>query len=467
MKKLQKEIRRPFLWLLIGILIACMLLFNVAMRLYQNQVARKDLNEAADTLATLLRENAPEGGVTSENADWVLSFLSAELTKSGFMSSIQLLMFNEEGALIYPAALSGRLGTDVLSKRLDLMGDSRTHSVVLRGERYFARRLLATENREDILLITRAGGTNAYIRTVNLYFLIILAAGITVSILASGAIASRIAKPVTSLCARARAIGRGEFHTAKTAQKSDIGELFSLQESIEQMGAQLAAYDSAQRTFLQNASHELKTPLMSIQGYAEGILNGVMPDSKKAAGVIMQESLRLNALVEELLALSRIEANGAKELTTLPLNEALKEYAQRLSMAAARENRKLTLLLPDAQLAILGDDALLSQAVNNIVLNCLRYAKTEVKLELFERERQAVVKISDDGLGIAPEDLPRLFERFYKGKGGKFGLGLAIAQSAVVAMGGRIAAYNHETGAAFELLLPVQKTSFDNISRDI
>lgn len=455
MKKLQKEIRRPFLWLLIGILIICMLLFNVAMRLYQNQVAREDINEATDTLASLLQQNAPEGGVTSENADWVLSFLSAELTKSGFMSSIQLLMFNEAGALIYPTTLSGRLGTEVLEKRIDRMNDSRTHSIMLRGERYFARELLTTGKGETVLLITRAGGTNAYIRTVNLYFLIILAAGIAVSILVSGAIASRIAKPVTALCTRARAIGRGEFHTAGTAQKSDIGELFSLQESIEQMGAQLSAYDNAQRTFLQNASHELKTPLMSIQGYAEGILNGVMPDNKKAAEVIMQESRRLNALVEELLTLSRIETNGAKELTPLPLNEALKEYAQRLSMASAREGRKLTLLLPDADHAILGDDALLSQAVNNIVLNCLRYAKTEVRLELFTRKEDAVIKISDDGAGIAPEDLPHLFERFYKGKGGKFGLGLAIAQSAVAAMGGRIVAYNQETGAAFELLLPV------------
>lgn len=455
MKKLQHEIRRPFLWLLIGILIVCMLLFNVAMRLYQNQVAREDLNSAADMLAMLLQESAPEGGVTNENADWVLSFLSAELTKSGFMSSIQPLMFNEAGALVYPKTLSGRLGTDMLEKRIDRMNDSRAHSILLRGERYFARELLTTGSGETVLLITRAGGTNAYIRTVNLYFLIILAAGIAVSILASGAIASRIAKPVTALCARARSIGRGEFHAAGTAQKSDIGELFSLQESIEQMGAQLAAYDSAQRTFLQNASHELKTPLMSIQGYAEGILNGVMPDNKKAAEVIMQESRRLNALVEELLTLSRIETNGAKELTTLPLNETLKEYAQRLLMAAAKEGRKLTLLLPDAELAVLGDDALLSQAVNNIVMNCLRYAKTEVKVELLKRETDAVIKISDDGAGISPEDLPHLFERFYKGKGGKFGLGLAIAQSAVVAMGGRIAAYNQETGAAFELLLPV------------
>ncbi len=455
MKKLQKEIRRPFLWLLVGILIACMLLFNVAMRLYQNRVAREDLHSAADTLTVLLQDSAPEGGVTGEHADWALSFLSGELTKTGLMSSIQLLMFNETGALVYPNTLSGRRSTDILPERLDRMDSGRAYSVLFRGERYFVKPLFTTENKETVLLMTRAGGTNTYIRTVNVYFLLILAAGITVAIIASGAIASRIAKPVTALCTRTRAIGRGEFHRAEAARKTDISELVYLEESIEQMGAQLAAYDNAQRTFLQNASHELKTPLMSIQGYAEGIAGGVVPDTKKAAQIIILESQRLNALVSGLLTLSRIESNDAKDLISLPLTHTLKEYAQRLTVVAAKEGRKLTLLLPDTEISILGDDALLSQAVNNIVSNCLRYAKTEVQIALFARQQQAVIKISDDGAGIAPEDLPHLFERFYTGKGGKFGLGFAIAQSAVTAMGGKIIAYNQNPGAAFELLLPV------------
>lgn len=454
MKMLQKEIRRPFLWLLIGILVACMLLFNVAMRLYQNKVAREDLNSAADTLTALFKENAPEGGITDENADWALSFLSGELTKTGLMSNIQLLMFDQSGSLVYPNTRV-RQGANISPAQIAHMDDSRAYSIRFRGERYFARPIFETANEQTVLLVTRAGGTNAYIRTVNLYFLLILAAGIAVAVIASGAIASRIAKPVTALYTRVRAIGRGEFLNAQRADKSDIQELACLEDSIEQMRAQLAAYDNVQRTFLQNASHELKTPLMSIQGYAEGIAGGVVPDAKKAAEIIMQESRKLNALVGELLTLSRIESNGAKELAPLPLTQALREYGQRLTVVAAKEERRLTLLVPDIEVYVLGDDVLLSQAVNNIVSNCLRYAKTEVKLTLFTREQQAVIQITDDGAGIAAEDLPHLFERFYKGKGGKFGLGLAISKSAVTAMGGRIVAYNLHPGAAFELLLPI------------
>lgn len=89
----------------------------------------------------------------------------------------------------------------------------------------------------------------------------------------------------------------------------------------------------------------------------------------------------------------------------------------------------------------------------NIISNCMRYAKTKIDVSLFLREANAVIRIQEDGPGIREEDLPHLFERFYKGKGGNFGLGLAISKSAVQSAGGEINAYNGETGAVFEITL--------------
>ena len=97
------------------------------------------------------------------------------------------------------------------------------------------------------------------------------------------------------------------------------------------MSERLQAFERSQRDFLQNASYELHTPLMSIQGYAEGILNGIVPDVKRTASIIHSESRRLNALVEELLTLSRTESQTVEQKPTeLNLCELLPEFVQRL-----------------------------------------------------------------------------------------------------------------------------------------
>jgi signal transduction histidine kinase len=138
----------------------------------------------------------------------------------------------------------------------------------------------------------------------------------------------------------------------------------------------------------------------------------------------------------------------------LNLGDVLKEYGQRLGGLAAKLQKQLTLALPDAPVRVLADDTLLSQAVMNITSNCLRYAGHEANITLLQREGNAVIRISDDGDGVPEADLPHIFDRFYKGKGGNFGLGLAIAKSATEFMGGRVTAHNGAKGAVFELIFP-------------
>lgn len=119
---------------------------------------------------------------------------------------------------------------------------------------------------------------------------------------------------------------------------------------------------------------------------------------------------------------------------------------------SCREIRRIS--WPQQNVAVTADEDLLSCAVTNIVSNCLRYARTKIDVSLFLREANTVIRIEDDGPGISEDDLPHLFERFYKGKGGNFGLGLAIAKSAVQSLGGEIRAYNGKAGAIFEITLP-------------
>jgi signal transduction histidine kinase len=196
---------------------------------------------------------------------------------------------------------------------------------------------------------------------------------------------------------------------------------------------------------------------MSIQGYAEAIESGIAEDPKEAAAVIRKESIRLTALVGELLTLSRLDADGYEvRRGSVDLNEFLAENVYRLEGLAIREHKKLVLNQGPEGLFAAADEQLLSQAIANTVSNCLRYASAGVELSLARKDAQAVITVADDGPGFEEAALPRLFDRFYKGKGGNFGLGLAIAKKSMELMGGSITARNGERGATFELTLAVE-----------
>jgi signal transduction histidine kinase len=295
---------------------------------------------------------------------------------------------------------------------------------------------------------------NKYLDTVNLILFVIIFLGILIAIYFSEKIAAHITAPITRLEKLSLQIGQGNFDVSNFSIPQDTLEFKQLYENISLMVERLEAYDRNQKTFLQNASHELRTPLMSIQGYAEGIENGIFPDTKEAAQIIKRESIRLNELVSELLTLSRYESGAYKpQWEEINLCHLLKDYSQRLMGLANKSGKNLSLHLPEYEVMVQIDDVLLSQVVMNIASNCLRYAKKEVSVSLKKTGNRIILRISDDGDGIPESDIPYIFDRFYKGKNGNFGLGLAIAKSAAELLNGKITACNQNKGAIFEISL--------------
>ena len=209
-----------------------------------------------------------------------------------------------------------------------------------------------------------------------------------------------------------------------------------------------------QQTFFQNASHELKTPLMAIQGYAEGIQAGVM-DAGSAADVILEESDRMTELVEELLDISKIDMGRQRlTLSETDIRELLYDGIRAVEPIAAG-GIAIVPDFPEEPVMVSCDDTQLRRAVTNILSNGVRYARSELRLTCRADRRQVTIRIQDDGDGIAEADLPHIFDRFYMGKSGKSGIGLALTKEIVHLHRGTIRAYNGETGAVFEITLPM------------
>ena len=212
-----------------------------------------------------------------------------------------------------------------------------------------------------------------------------------------------------------------------------------------------------QQTFFQNASHELKTPLMAIQGYAEGIQAGVM-DTASAAEVILAESDRMTELVDELLDISKIDM-GRQPLTLSErdVRELLYDSIRAVEPTAAAGGITITPDFPETPIMVSCDDTRLRRAVTNILSNGVRYARSELRLTCRADKRHVTIRIQDDGDGIAEADLPHIFDRFYMGKSGKSGIGLALTKEIIHLHKGTIRAYNGDGGAVFEITIPVSR----------
>lgn len=271
----------------------------------------------------------------------------------------------------------------------------------------------------------------------------------------AGIIFSRsIARPIIALQKRAELLSKRDFDTKVNINTGD--ELEDLAKTIDKMAAELKEYDNAQKRFLQNASHELKTPLMSIQGYAEGIRDGVFEDNERALEIISEESIRLKKIVDELIYLSKLETmDDFYRLSKESCADILKSSVEKVESLALKNGIKINTIL-SRDFTITVDRDKFVQALINILGNCLRHAKSEVVITSCRKEDWLVIEIYDDGEGLDDADLKNIFERFYKGKKGNTGLGLAITKVIIEKHRGSIKAENRpDGGAQFTIWLPI------------
>jgi len=309
-----------------------------------------------------------------------------------------------------------------------------------------------------VILYSPLYDTSGIMSQVSRFVLMVVFATAAVSIVLFWFVAGSISGPVIRLCEAARGIGEKKFKKVETG--ATVKELCHLEDEINNMQEKLAQADQAERTFFQNASHELRTPLMSISGYAQGIQCGIFEDVSQAAGVIMDESTRLTEVVDGILTLTRMDQSRYQLVPVeVDIHAFAEERLELLEGFAYSQKKKLAFETEDTRTMIL-DAMLLERAFSNVVSNCIRYARETVKVVIELQEEWAVIRITDDGPGIAADEVEHIFDRFYKGKNGNHGLGLAIAKRSLEYMGGTVRAESSASGAVFILTLPNDCRSF-------
>ena len=208
--------------------------------------------------------------------------------------------------------------------------------------------------------------------------------------------------------------------------------------------------------YFQNISHDLKTPLAAITGFAQGIACGVIEDPQKAAEIILKESLRMTDFVESILSLSKMEN---KEFKVYVVEIELKEFMEECieSLQELRKNCRLQLSTGHDPVYIHTDAELLKRIIYNLLSNSMKYAKSTVDIAISHSKGIIRITISDDGAGFPEKELPHVFERFYHGSKDGNGIGLAIVSTGIRYLGGTITAGNlplPRHGAIYQLQLP-------------
>ena len=268
----------------------------------------------------------------------------------------------------------------------------------------------------------------------------------------------RFVRPIQAAEEVTSRIAAGDLEARVPSPRNADPELAALAVSINSMAARLAEAKGAQQQFLQSVSHDLRTPLTSIRGFAEAIEDGATANAVAAAGVIAAEARRLERLVGDLLDLATLQARRfALQIQPVDLQAATTSTAASFARAASELGLALVAdSSPGGQDRVarwvLADPDRLAQVTANLVENALRYAANEVRLSTVGRDGWAELRVADDGPGISPEDRSRVFHRLYMAAARPdrpigSGLGLNIVAELVEAMGGSVRAES-PTGAA-------------------
>ncbi|MBG0918399.1 HAMP domain-containing histidine kinase [Exiguobacterium sp. SRB7LM] len=369
--------------------------------------------------------------------------------------SVNQLIFLPNGRIIYgsaPLELTNRMYQEALNQG----GQVERYQTTIDGEDVY---YIIRQNEYDGTIVYQASyAWDAYRRELvsTLYLRISILIGIIslLSLIPALLMSRQLTKPIVEMERAVEKISNRQWETALPLDRQD--ELGQLAHSIDAMRKELKEQDLAQQALLQNISHDLKTPIMVIRGYAQSIGDGIYPtgDLKGSAEVIDEEASRLEKKVVDLLYVTKLEYFKGQEMKLEPINL---DKLMELLVARFKLRGQLDWEINGEGGEMLGDGEQIRVAFENVLDNALRYAESCIRIDLRQDDAGVEITIFNDGPPV--DESLDLFHQFSRGKQGKFGLGLFIVQRIVTLHTGEVSLRNTGDGTAVRFYFPRLKSN--------
>jgi signal transduction histidine kinase len=298
---------------------------------------------------------------------------------------------------------------------------------------------------------------------INHFLLLGVLLSIGIALLLIFFLSNRISAPVKALALAATRLGKGDL--AQRVQFKDKGEIGELAEAFNSMAGELERSDKVQRNMIADIAHELRTPLTNIKGYLEAISDGVIKPDSDTIGSLNEEAALLSRLVSDLQELSLAESGALKfDLRVQDVADVIRQAVAVEQTKATTKGISLSASLPQVLPPANIDSQRISQVLRNLLENAITHTESggDITVSASRQDNLIAVSVADTGEGIPAEDIPHLFERFYRADKsrtrvtGGSGLGLKIAKSLVEAHGGTInVASETGKGSCFTFTIPI------------
>ncbi len=294
--------------------------------------------------------------------------------------------------------------------------------------------VLVTSDTDNIL-----GTWSTFLMMASVVAVLVFCLSMIVSLVYS----KRMARPLDEMALASRRFARGDFSVRVRQQDDPTDEMGALIESFNKMADSLEKSEKRRSEFIANISHELRTPMTTIAGFADGILDGTIPkeEEEKYLRSIRDETRRLSRLVRDMLSASQANARASdpKKRTVFDLTELVLQILLSFESRATAKNLDVDPQLPDNHIMVVADKDAITQVIYNLLDNAVKFARVSscLTLRLYKDGKKAYVSIKDEGETIPPDDLPFIFDRFHKSDRSRsldkdgVGLGLYLVKSII------------------------------------
>lgn len=485
MKTIRGKLVKTYSIVIASFLLITVLLLNITARTYLQQNLEKNLYAEANVMEELYRErlaakviaelpsdsgeglNDDTAGVKEVIKRWFKDI--SKISRLGFSSDLALVLKSNNAH--YNVFTPGNSAHEtnirsITSQALSgkLLNQPWFFKVSAQGQPYYAvSRPIGIQSDQNqpklwLLVFVPVSEIDRLVNELNMKAFLSIILALLVAAVFTHYFSHNISKPIKNLQQHALLISAHDFKSRVDIKTGD--EIESLANAMNTIAHDLDAYEQGQKRMIQNVTHELKTPVMSIMGYAEALRDDVAENRERAFDIIITECGRLTRLIDEIMFLSKLESvEGFVELHPAMLNEVIGATADKMEALIRNAGLVLHLDIKEDVLLLLDRDKMI-QALMNLLSNAVRYAKSAIYLSTAVEPERVQIIVEDDGEGLPEEAFEKVFERFYKGKMGKTGLGMTITRTIITLHKGTIQAGNSAHGGAkFAIWLPLNVKS--------